>query len=112
MALKIWTCVDHIVSVKMQALGVGAGLSKENAKFLHYANQWLTADEARSNTARFGDLTPAIQAQRVERRIRVASPGSQDSSPLDEGVQSLILNAEMSSGRPLVLKPYKRPVSW
>ena len=92
MALKIWTCVDHIVSGKMQALGVGAGLIKENAKFLHYAYQWLTADEARSNTARFGNLTPAIQAQRVKRRITVASPG-QDSSPLDEGVQQLSLNA-------------------
>ena len=38
-------------------------------------------------------MTSAIQAQRVRRRVRVASPGGQDSSPLDEGVQSFSLNA-------------------
>ena len=50
------------------------------------------SDETNSNTTIFGDMTPAIQAQRVKRRIRVASQG-QDSSPLNEGVQQLSLNA-------------------
>ena len=54
--------------------------------------QWLTSEEAHSDMARFGDLTPAIQAQRVKRRVRVVSP-DQDSSPIDEGVHQLSLNA-------------------
>ena len=58
----------------MQALGIRAGLIKENAKLLPCVYQWLTANEAHSNTARFSILTPAIQAQPVKRRInRVAS---------------------------------------
>ena len=76
--------------------------------------KWLKSDDAHSNTARFGNMTLAIQAQRVKRRIRVAFPG-QDSSTLDEGVQQLSINAaegqnKMSSGGLLVLKPCKRSV--
>ena len=76
----------------MQALELKAGMMKENAKLMTCVYKWLTLYEAYSNTARFGNMTSAIQAQRVNRRIRVASPG-QDSSILDEGVQQLSLNA-------------------
>ena len=68
-------------------------LIKENANLMSCVYKWLMADEAHSNSTRFGNLTPAIQAQRVRRRVRVASPGGQDVSTLDEVVQSLNLNA-------------------
>ena len=66
-----------------------------------------------------GDLTPAIQAQQIK-RIRVASPGGQDSSPLGEGVHQLSLTiAEDQSmtfssdelWKTVSPQPYKRPVS-
>ena len=76
----------------MQTLELKVGLIKENARLMTCFYKWLMADEAYSNTARFGDLTPAIKAQRVKRRIRVASP-RQASFHLDEGVQQLSLNA-------------------
>ena len=64
----------------------------EHFKLVNLIEQGRNRYESHSNTARHGNMTPAIQAQRVKRRIRVASPGGQDSFPLDEGVQSLSLN--------------------
>ena len=46
---------------------------------------------SRSNTARFGDLTHAIQISQVRRRIRMASPGQGDPT-LDQSVSGLNLN--------------------
>ena len=67
-------------------------------------------DEACSNTARLGDLTRVIQTLQVRRRIRTASPG-QDGPSLDQSVSGLDLNAAviMTSGGPIVLKPYETP---
>ena len=49
------------------------------------------ADETRSNTARFGDLTLAIRTSQVRRKVRTTSPGREDLS-LDESVGELNLN--------------------
>ena len=52
-------------------------------------------------------MTSAIQAQRVRRRVRVASPGGQDVSTLDEVVQSLNLNAAEGS-----IETFRRDELW
>ena len=77
---------------KLQALSMTAGTLEENAKLLPCVLQWLKVDEARSNTARLGDLTRAIQTSQVRRRIRTSSPG-QDCPSLDQSVSGLDLNA-------------------
>ena len=77
---------------KMQALSMKAGTLQENAKLAPCVLQWLKEDAAHSNTARFGDLTQAIQISQVRRRIRTASPGREGPS-LDESVKGLDLNA-------------------
>ena len=64
------------------------GSLTENAKLAPCVLSWLKEDEARSNKARFGDLTHAIQISQVRRRIRTASPGREGPS-LDESVQGL-----------------------
>ena len=69
-----------------------AGAKEENAKLRHCVLQWLKEDETRSNTARFGDLTHAIQTLQIRRRIRTASPVQSDST-LDQSVCGLNLNA-------------------
>ena len=65
---------------------------QKNAKLTPCVLQLLKEDEARSNTARFGDLTLSIQTSQVRRRIRMASPG-QEGPTLDESVHGLDLNA-------------------
>ena len=90
--LKIWNCREPMIYGKLQALSMTAGTLEENAKLLPCVLQWLKADEARSNTARLGDLTLAIQTSQVRRRIRTASPG-QDGPSLDQSVSGLDLNA-------------------
>ena len=90
--LKIWNCSEPIIFGKMQSLSMKAGTLEENAKLAPCVLLWLKEDETRSNTARFGDLTHAIQISQVRRRIRTASPG-QDGPSLDESVQGLDLNA-------------------
>ena len=77
---------------KLQALSMTARTLEENAKLLPCVLQCLKADETRSNTARLGDLTLAIQTSQVRRRIRTASPG-QDGPTLDQSVSGLDLNA-------------------
>ena len=52
----------------------------------------LKVDKTRSKTARFGDLTLAIQTSQVRRRVRTASPIQGDLT-LDESVGGLNLNA-------------------
>ena len=64
----------------------------ENVKLHPCVLQWLKVDETRSNMARFGDLTHAIQTSQVRRKVRTASPGQGDLS-LDESVGGLNLNA-------------------
>ena len=61
--LKLWNCIEHIISGKLKALDIRGGLIKENANLLPCVYQCLMADEAHFNTARFGDLTSAIQVQ-------------------------------------------------
>ena len=90
--LTIWNCSNPIIFGKMQALGMKVGSLKENTKLAPCALSWFKADSARSNTARFGDLTTAIQISQVRRKIRTASPGRDDPS-LDEVVEVLDLNA-------------------
>ena len=68
-----------------------AGNWKKNDKLRPCVLQWLRADVSRSNTARFGDLTHAIQISQVRRRIRTASPGQGDPT-LDQSVSGLNLN--------------------
>ena len=68
------------------------GSLNENAKLAPCVLSWLKEDMARSNTARFGNLTTAIQISQVRRKIRTASPG-RDGPSLDEVVQGLDLNA-------------------
>ena len=68
------------------------GSLKENAKLAPCVLSWFKVDMARSNTARFGDMTTAIQISQVRRKIRTASPGRDDPS-LDEVVEVLDLNA-------------------
>ena len=68
-----------------------AGDLKENDKLRPCVLQWLRKDESRSNTARFGDLTRAIQTLQVRRRIRTASQGQGDPT-LDQSVSGLNLN--------------------
>ena len=65
---------------------------KENVKLRPCVLQWLKEDETRSNTARFGDLTRAIQTSQIRRRIRMASPG-QDGPTLAQSVSGLNLIA-------------------
>ena len=89
----------------MQSLGKKAGTLDENAKLTPCVLLWLKEDEARSNTARFGDLTHAIQISQVRRRIRTASPG-QEGPSLDESVQGLDLNAAVG------LTSYSRDELW
>ena len=103
--LKIWNCTEPIIFGKMQSLGMKAGTLDENAKLTPCVLQWLKEDEARSNTARFGDLTHAIQISQVRRRIRTASPG-QEGPSLDESVQGLDLNAAVG------LTSYSRDELW
>ena len=91
----------------MQALGVRAGLIKENAKLLPFVYKWLWADEARSNTARFGNMTAVIQVQRVKRRIILVSHGGQDNSFLKMCVQALSFNA--AKGQPLTFSRDELP---
>ena len=57
---------------KMQVLELKAGEIKENAKLLNSVYQWLSSDETYLNTARFGDITPVIQALVDKRRVGVA----------------------------------------
>ena len=73
--LKIWNCTEPIIFGKMQSLSMKAGTLDENAKLTPCVLLWLKDDEARSNAARSGDLTHAIQISQVRRRIRTASPG-------------------------------------
>ena len=67
----------------MQTLSMKAGTIQENAKLTPCVLQWLKEDEARSNMARFGDLTLVIQTSQVRRKIRTAFPG-QEGTTLDE----------------------------
>ena len=68
-----------------------AGALKENVKLHPCVLQWLKEDETRSKTARFGDLTHAIQTSQVRRMVRTTSPG-RDNLSLDESVGGLNLN--------------------
>ena len=68
--LKIWKCKEPIIYGKLQTISVKAGSKEENAKLLPCVLQWLKADEARSNTARLGDLTLAIQTSLPRIRSR------------------------------------------
>ena len=67
--LKIWNCREPMIYRKLQAHSMTAGTLEENAKLLPCVLQCLKADEARSNRARLGDLTLAIQTSQVRRRI-------------------------------------------
>ena len=68
-----------------------AGTLQENVKLRPCILQGLMEDETRSNKARFGDLTRAIQTSQIRRRIRTASPGQGDPT-LDQSVCGLNLN--------------------
>ena len=89
--LKIWNCREPVIYGKLQNLSMEAGTSRDNVKLNPCVLQWLKVDETRSNTARFGDLTHAIQTSQVRRKVRTASPGQGDLS-LDESVGGLNLN--------------------
>ena len=78
--LKIWKCREPVIYGKLQYLSMEAGTFKDNIKLQPCVLQWLKADETRSNTARFGDLTHAIQTLQVRRKVRTASPGRGDLS--------------------------------
>ena len=73
--LKIWNCREPVIYGKLQSLSMEAGAIEENVKLRPCVLHWLKEDETRSNTARFGDLTRAIQTSQIRRRIRTASPG-------------------------------------
>ena len=88
--LKIWNCREPIIYGKLQSLSLEAGTNKENVKLHPCVLQWLKGDETRSITARFGDLTHAIQTSQVRRKVRTTSPGRDLS--LDESVGELNLN--------------------
>ena len=89
--LKLWNCREPVIYGKLQHLSMEAGTFKENVKLHPCVLQWLKADETRSNTARFGDLTRAIQTSQVRRKVRTTSPG-RDNLSLDESVGGLNLN--------------------
>ena len=59
--LTIWNCSDPIIFGKMQVLGMKVGSLKENTKLAPCVLSWFKVDLARSNTARFGDMTTVIQ---------------------------------------------------
>ena len=50
-SIKIWNCVEPMIRGEMQVLELKAGEIKENAKLMTCVYQWLTSDEAYSNTA-------------------------------------------------------------
>ena len=89
--LTIWNCKVNVIYGKLQSLSMEAGDWKENDKLRSCILQWFRADMSRSNTARFGDLTHAIQISQVRRKIRTASPGRGDPT-LDQSVNGLDLN--------------------
>ena len=76
--LKIWNCREPVIYGKLQNLSMEAGTLKDNVKLHPCVLQWLKADETRSNKARFGDLTLAIQTSQVSRSVRTVSPGQSD----------------------------------
>ena len=89
--LKIWNCREPVIYGKLQSLSLEAGTSSTgNIKLHPCVLQWLKVDETRSNTARLGDLTHAIQTSQVRRKVRTTSPGWDLS--LDESVVELNLN--------------------
>ena len=49
--IKIWNCVEPMIRDEMKVLELKAGGIKEDAKLMTYVYQWLTSDEAYSNTA-------------------------------------------------------------
>ena len=90
--LKLWNCREPVIYGKLQSLSLEAGTSNTgNIKLHPCVLNWLKMDETRSNTARFGDLTLAIQTSQVKRKIRTTSPGREDLT-LDESVSGLNLN--------------------
>ena len=56
--LKIWNFREPVIYGKY--LSMEAGTLEENAKLLPCVLQWLKVDEARSNTARLGNLTRSL----------------------------------------------------
>ena len=89
--LKIWNCRKPFIYGKLQNLSMEARTSRDNVKLNPCVLQWLKVDETRSNMARIGDLTHAIQSSQVRRKVRTASPGREDLS-LDESVGGLNYN--------------------
>ena len=89
--LKLWSR-EPVIYGKLQSLSLEAGTSTTgNIKLHPCVLNWLKVDETRSNMARFGDLTRAIQTSQVRRKVRTTSPG-RDNLSLDESVGGLNLN--------------------
>ena len=68
--LKIWNCSEPIIFGKMQSLSMKAGTLEENATLTSCVLFWLKEEDARSNMARFSDLTHASQISQARRRIK------------------------------------------
>ena len=114
--LKLWNCNPLIIKSKLVALAHKGRTVKENSRRISCVYQLLKANEENFNSKSFGNLAPAMAACRVRKTVRRASPSSLDSSKLYLSVQSLSLSSTegqqepaISSGGPMVLKPYKRP---
>ena len=63
----------QITRGKVLALAHKERTVKENSRLLTCVYNWLKSSEENSNSSRFGDLTPAIAAQRVLRTVRTVA---------------------------------------
>ena len=73
---RLWNCIYLIIRSRILVLVHKERTMKENSKLMSCIYNKLEYYEDNSNSERFGNLTPAMVAQRVRKIVRMDSTSS------------------------------------